>query len=238
MDQSVVSAEGDEQAEIDRPVDIDIETFAFRGLDGSGTHRIQADRFVDIGFQSVEIRIVPALRFDPLARQQPEEVLARAVLRVEREMAAVARGVNPEASARKGVGGQFALQPLHVRRGQSDFECRMFADRGDELVERLLHGLLLRDRVAPGGCPGGDLHLDEGSVGVARRVRVGDGDQLVESAVEVAAAADAAHAPQQSVGRGGGADGLQGIPILHVRFRLKGFVPGRGSGGDTTCPWR
>lgn len=90
MDQSVVSAEGDEQAEIDRPVDIDIETFAFRGLDGSGTHRIQADRFVDIGFQSVEIRIVPALRFDPLARQQPEEVLARAVLRVEREMAAVA----------------------------------------------------------------------------------------------------------------------------------------------------
>ena len=238
VDQSVVSAEGDEQAEIDRPVDIGIETFAFRGLDGSGTHRIQADRFVDIGFQSVEIRIVPALRFDPLARQQPEEVLARAVLRVEREMAAVARGVNPEASARKGVGGQFALQPLHVRRGQSDFECRMFADRGDELVERLLHGLLLRDRVAPGGCPGGDLHLDEGSVGVARRVRVGDGDQLVESAVEVAAAADAAHAPQQSVGRGGGADGLQGIPILHVRFRLKGFVPGRGSGGDTTCPWR
>ena len=146
-------------------------------------------------------------------------------------MAAVARGVDPEASARRGMGGQFALQPLHVRRGQSYFECRMFADRGDELVERLLHGLLLRNRVAPGGCPGGDLHLDEGSVGVARRVRVGDGDQLVESAV-------AAHAPQQSVGRGGGADGLQGIPILHVRFRLKGFVPGRGSGGDTTCPWR
>jgi len=70
VDQSVVSAEGDEQAEIDRPVDIDIETFAFRGLDGRGTHRIQADRFVDIGFQSVEVRIVPALRFDPLARKR------------------------------------------------------------------------------------------------------------------------------------------------------------------------
>ena len=236
MDQAVVSAEGDEQSEIDRPVDIDIEAFAFRGLDGRRTHRIQTDRFVDIGFQSVEVRVVPALRFDPLARQQMEKVLARAVLRVEREVAAVARGVDPEASARRGRGGQLASQPLHVRRGQSDFERRTFADRGDELVERLLHGLLLRNRVVPGGRPGGDLHLDEGSVGIARRVRVGDGDQLVESAVEVAAAADAAHAPQQSVGRGGGTDGLQGIPILHVRFRLKGFVPGRGSGGDTTCP--
>ncbi len=236
VDQAVVSAEGDEQSEIDRPVDIDIEAFAFRGLDGRRTHRIQADRFVDIGFQPVEVRIVPALRFDPFARQQMEKVLARAVLRVEREVAAVARGVDPEASARRGRGGQLASQPLHVRRGQSDFECRTFADRGDELVERLLHGLLLRNRVVPGGRPGGDLHLDEGSVGIARRVRVGDGDQLVESAVEVAAAADAAHAPQQSVGRGGGTDGLQGIPILHVRFRLKGFVPGRGSGGGTTCP--
>ena len=99
----------------------------------------------------------------------------------------------------------------------------MFADRGDELVERLLHGLLLRDRVAPGGCPGGDLHLDEGSVGVARRVRVGDGDQLVESAVEVAAAADAAHAPQRRCGW------VAGNSYSPCAFSVEGVCAGSGA---------
>lgn len=83
-------------------------------------------------------------------------------------------------------------------------------------------------RVAARGCPGGDLHLDEGSVGVARRVRVGDGDQLVESAVEVAAGRRrCTRAP--AIGRQGRRCGwVAGNSYSPCAFSVEGVCAGSG----------